>query len=154
MQLCVVFLTLIFQLFTLSIRNVEAQTDYITMKKVLFISVIAFSAMLTSCSVSQEATSNQNQIQTSIVLNQKNYKVIETVTGESKQNYVLGIGGLSRKSLRESAMSDMLKKANLKGEARAIINTNVQYKNQFYIIRKSKCSRISKRKVHFTKRKV
>ena len=134
MQLRVVFLTLISQLLTLSIRNVEAQTDYITMRKVLFISVIAFGAMLSSCSVSQEATSNQNQIQTSIVLNQKNYKVVETVTGESKQNYVLGIGGLSRKSLRESAMSDMLKKANLKGEARAIINTNVQYKNQFYLL--------------------
>lgn len=134
MQLYVVFLTLISQLLTPSIRNVEAQTDYITMRKVLFISVIAFGAMLSSCSVSQEATSNQNQIQTSIVLNQKNYKVVETVTGESKQNYVLGIGGLSRKSLRESAMSDMLKKANLKGEARAIINTNVQYKNQFYLL--------------------
>ena len=83
MQLRVVFLTLISQLLTLSIRNIEAQTDYITMRKVLFISVIAFSAMLTSCSVSQEATSNQNQIQTSIVLNQRNYKVVETVTGES-----------------------------------------------------------------------
>jgi len=36
-----VFLTLISQLLTLSIRNVEAQTDYTTMRKVLFISVIA-----------------------------------------------------------------------------------------------------------------
>lgn len=104
------------------------------MKKVLFIGMIAISAMLTSCSISREATNNQNQIQTSVVLNQKNYKVIGTVTGESKQNYVLGIGGLSKKSLRESAMSEMLKKADLKGNARAIINTNVQYKGQFYLL--------------------
>ena len=121
------------------------------MRKVLFISVIAFSAMLTSCSVSQEATSNQNQIQTSIVLNQKNYKVIETVSGESKQNYVLGIGGLSQKSLRESAMSNMLKKANLKGEARAIINTNVLYKNQFYLLWGKRKAIATGKVIEFTK---
>ena len=92
------------------------------------------SVMLSSCSISREATNNQNQIQTSVVLNQKNYKVIGTVTGESKQNHVLGIGGLSQKSLRESAMGEMLKKANMQGEARAIINTNVQYKTQFYLL--------------------
>lgn len=104
------------------------------MRKSLFIAVIAFGALLSSCSVSRELTSNQNQIQTSIVLSQKNYRVVETVTGESKQCCVLGIGGLSEKSLRESAMSEMLKKANLKGESRAIINTNVQLKKSFYLL--------------------
>lgn len=89
---------------------------------------------LSSCSIMQEATTNQNLIQTNVVLNQKNYKVIGTVTGESKQCYILGIGGLSKKSLRESAMSDMLNNADLKGGARAIINANVQYKNQFYVL--------------------
>lgn len=86
-----------------------------------------------SCAISQDATRNQNLIQTDIVLNQKNYKVVGSVDGESKQCYVLGIGGLSKKSLRESAMSDMFKKADLKGSARAIINVNVQYKKQFYL---------------------
>lgn len=100
------------------------------MRKSLFIGVIAFGALLSSCSVSQELTSNQNQIQTSVVLSQKNYRVVETVTGESKQCYVLGIGGLSKKSV----MSEMLKKANLKGESRAIINTNVQFKESFYLL--------------------
>lgn len=104
------------------------------MKKTVLICMIATVAMLSSCAVSREATTNQNQIQTSVVLNQKNYKVIGTVSGESKQQYVLGIGGLSKKSLRESAMSEMLKKADIKGEARAIINANVQYKNQSYIL--------------------
>ena len=97
-------------------------------------STIVLSVILSSCSISREATSNQNQIQTSVVLNQNNYKVIGNVQGESKQCYVLGIGGLSKKSLRESAMSEMLKKADLQGGARAIINTNVQYKNQFYLL--------------------
>ncbi len=106
------------------------------MKKLMLMSTIVLSVILSSCSISNEATSNQNQIQTSVVLNQNNYKVIGNVQGESKQCYVLGIGGLSKKSLRESAMSEMLKKANLQlqGGARAIINTNVQYKNQFYLL--------------------
>lgn len=106
----------------------------IKMKKILLINVIALSAILSSCSISREATSNLNQIQTSVVLNQKNYKVIGNISGVSKQNYVLGIGGLSAKSVRESAMSDMLKNADLQNESRAIINTNIQYKNLFYIL--------------------
>lgn len=104
------------------------------MKKLIFIKIVILSVLFSGCSVSREATNNQNQIQTSVVLSQSNYKVIGTVTGESKQNYVLGIGGLSQKSLRESAMSEMLKNADLKGSSRAIINTNVQYKNQFYLL--------------------
>ena len=50
------------------------------------------------------------------------------VRGESVQNYVLGMGGLSKKSLNESAMSEMYKNANLTG-SQAIINVNCTYKN-------------------------
>ncbi len=87
--------------------------------------------LMTSCGISQDATSNLNQIQTSVVLSQKNYRVVKTVSGESKQMYVLGFGGLSKKSLKESAMSDMMKNADLK-DSQAIINANVQFKNQLY----------------------
>lgn len=105
------------------------------MRKAIILCAVAISCLFTSCSISREATSNQNQIQTSVVLSQDNFRVIGNVSGTSKQNYVLiGIGGLSKKSLRESAMSEMLKKAELKGGARAIINTNIQYKNQFYLL--------------------
>lgn len=89
-------------------------------------------ALLCSCAISNEATTNYNQIQTNVVLSQNNYKVIGNVSAVSKQCYVFGIGGLSRRSLRESAMSSMLQKADLSGGARAVINPNVQYKNQFY----------------------
>ena len=86
---------------------------------------------LSSCGIMQEATNNQNLIQTDVVLSQKNYKVIGTVTSESKQCYIFGIGGLSKKSLLESAMSDMLKNADLKGGARAIINANALASESF-----------------------
>lgn len=108
-------------------------TTIFYMKKTLMI-MIALCAILSSCSISQDATFNQNLIQTSVVLDQKNYKVIGNVSGTSEQNYIFGIGGLSPKSLRESAMSNMLQNADLKNEARAIINTNIHYKNQFYVV--------------------
>lgn len=89
--------------------------------------------MLTSCSVSRQATDNRNVTQTEVVLAKKNYKVIGMAEGTSAQNYWFGIGGLSKKSLGESAMSDMYKNANLKG-SQAIINVNVSYKNKFILI--------------------
>ena len=108
---------------------------YITLKKFimkkifLFGVVAAISLLMTGCGFSKEAVSNQNQNQTSVVLSKNNYTIVKSVRGESTQTYVFGlIGGLSKKSLKESAMSEMVKNANLKG-SQAIINVNVQYKN-------------------------
>ncbi len=66
-------------------------------------------------------------------MSQANYRVVKSVQGTSSQVYVFGLGGLSRKSLRESAMSEMSKNANLTG-AQAIVNTNIQYKSSNYVI--------------------
>lgn len=100
------------------------------MKKIFLFGVVAaISLLMTGCGFSKEAVSNQNQNQTSVVLSKNNYTIVKSVRGESTQTYVLGlIGGLSKKSLKESAMSEMVKNANLKG-SQAIINVNVQYKN-------------------------
>ncbi|MDE6638589.1 MAG: hypothetical protein K2K25_13105 [Muribaculaceae bacterium] len=103
------------------------------MKKLLLTSVACLALLCTSCSISQQATNNTNLTQTEVVLAKKNYKIVGQVSGESNQNYWFGIGGLSKKSLRESAMSDMYKNANLKG-SQAIINVNVSYKNKFILI--------------------
>ena len=51
------------------------------MKKLILISAITLSAMLSACSTSYEATNNQNQIQTSVLLSQNNYKVIGQAKG-------------------------------------------------------------------------
>ncbi len=90
--------------------------------------------LLSSCGISREATSNSSLLQTQVVLQKNNYKVIGTVTGTSTQNYFLGIGGMSKKSMTESAVSDMMKKADLLGGARAIININIQYKSKYFVI--------------------
>ena len=84
--------------------------------------VATMGLLVSSCGVHQEATSNFNQLQTQVVLDKANYDVVGTDTGECTQVYILGIGGLSKKS-----MSEMYKNANIKG-SQAIINANVQYK--------------------------
>jgi lipoprotein len=103
------------------------------MKKILFIFTILLSLMMTSCGISREATSNSNITQTEVVLSHKNYKVVGIATGESSQNYWFGFGGLSKKSMGQSALNDMYKNANLK-DSQAIIDVHVAYKHKFIII--------------------
>lgn len=103
------------------------------MKKFLLVGIACVGLLFTSCNISKEATSNQNVTQTEVVLAKKNYKVIGTAQGESTQNYWFGIGGMSKKSLNESAMAEMYKNANLTG-SRAIVNVNVAYKNKMVLI--------------------
>lgn len=102
------------------------------MKKTLVACFACLALMCTSCGISRQATGNTNLTQTEVVLAKKNYRVVGTVNGESTQKYWLGIGGMSKKSLQESAMSEMYKNANLKG-SQAIINVNVCYKNKFIL---------------------
>ncbi len=89
--------------------------------------------LLTSCGISREAASNLNVAQTKVVLEKRNFKIVGTVKGKSTQAYYFGIGGLSKKSLTESAMSEMYKNAHLKG-SQAIINVTVTYKSKFILI--------------------
>lgn len=103
------------------------------MKKSVLAIAASIALLTTSCGISRQATNNQNVNQTKVVLATKNYKVIGQVEGESNQNYWFGIGGLSKQSLGESAMSEMYKNANLK-DSQAIINVNVSYKNKFILI--------------------
>ena len=97
------------------------------MKKFLFALVATMGLLVSSCGIHQEATTNLNQLQTQVVLNQANYSVVGTASGECTQVYILGLGGMSKKSMSESAMSEMYKNAKISG-SQAIINPNVQYK--------------------------
>lgn len=103
------------------------------MKKLLLGGVLCLVFIFTSCGISRQATSNVNSVQTEVVLSKKNFKIVKTVTGESSQNYFFGIGGLSWKSMEESAMADMYRNAHLTG-SQAIINVNVSYKNKVILI--------------------
>ena len=58
---------------------------------------------------------------TEVRLVDNNFKVVGLAKGEWSATYVFGIGGLSNKSLMNSAISDMYEKANLTG-SQTIIN--------------------------------
>lgn len=103
------------------------------MKKIILLSMVCLGMLCSSCGISRQATSNQNQLQTEVVLAKKNYKIIGTVQGECTQNYVFGIGGLSKSSMENSAVAEMYRNANLTG-SQAIINQNVSYKNKMILI--------------------
>lgn len=107
------------------------------MRKTLFNLVFAGAAVLamtgmTSCGFSHEATHNSNLAQTEVILQKANYRIVGTVSAESEQTYILGFGGLSQKSLGQSAMADLYKQADLVGTTRAVINVSISYKNAYY----------------------
>lgn len=102
------------------------------LKLVLIGGAIISAIGMTSCGFSSETTGNKNLTQTEVVLQKANYKVVGTVSAKSEQTYILGFGGLSHKSLGQSAMANLYKEADLLGKPRAVINVSVSYKNAYY----------------------
>ena len=96
---------------------------------------MGLSILLSSCGFSREIVRNSNQQQTNVVLSKSNYRVIGEVEGKSSQLYVLGIGGLSDKSLSSTALSEMYHAADKMsfGKSYAVINVNVGIKNCIYL---------------------
>ena len=92
-------------------------------KKSLFI--IPLLLLLNSCGFHDGLTSNINASQTSVVLSQKNYKVIDKVSGTATAKYIFGIGGISAKALVEKARTSMVTKNKLNGGAKAYIYPTV-----------------------------
>ena len=88
------------------------------MKKVIYLSLLFVAMFFTSCAFNTTNYQNQNSVNTVVDLSKADYEIIGTVEGTCQQTYVFGIGGLSKKSLNENALSDMYKNANLQtGEA-------------------------------------
>lgn len=78
------------------------------------------------------ASLNVHSTEAHVQLSKKNFKVVDYVSGEAKTTYIVGIGGLSKRSLIEKARSEMYKNANLVGTSRIILNENIDYYNEFY----------------------
>ena len=71
--------------------------------------------------------------QTNVVLSQKNFHVVKTVEAEVSATYVLGIGGLSKKALKDNALAELTKNANLTG-AQALVNVALHVSLQDYVV--------------------
>lgn len=98
------------------------------MKRIILIFFFA-AVLFSGCAFHSGLTNNFNSNTTTVELSQKNFKVVDYVTGESACTYVFGLGGLGKNALIESAKADMYKKANLTGSARAIANISVDIKH-------------------------
>ncbi len=96
--------------------------------------LIGITFLFSSCAIHSGLTTNSNVHATEIVLSKNNFKVIESVQGESQAMYVFGIGGHSRKAMIAEARANMLSKANLVGGSKAIINETVEVKRSFFPI--------------------
>ena len=66
-------------------------------------------------------TPYQNEpVETKVLLSEANYKIVGQAEGEWSATYVFGIGGWSKKSLTNNAISEMYKNANLTGNQQII----------------------------------
>ena len=98
-----------------------------TMKKIGVLAMIVAVLSLTGCGVA--TTVSNNVTETKIVLSENNFKVVGQAYGEAQATYVFGIGGLSKKALRNNAINEMSKNANLTGaQTLANITTNASVK--------------------------
>ena len=115
----------------------------IIMKAIKYLFLCCISAILfSSCGIAAglNTTSYPNDpVQTQVRLQEKNFKVVGVVKGEWSAKYVFGIGGLSQKSLANSALSDMYKNADLTGSQTIVNVTTVVSTKQviwgIYIVR-------------------
>ena len=91
-------------------------------KLILFFSTIL---LMSSCGINHTPYSNE-PVTTQVNLKHANYRIVKQVDGFASANYVLGIGGLSKKSLEGNAIADMYQKAELVGNQQIINITTTQ----------------------------
>lgn len=96
------------------------------MRKMKFLLIATISLLfLSGCGMTSNMASNIYESQTSVVLSQANFHVVKTVSAEVSSTYFLGLGGINRKSLRNNAVAELTKKANLTG-SQALVNITVK----------------------------
>ena len=91
-------------------------------KLVLLASLCLAVVMFTSCIGTNSMTYNTLN-QTEVILSQNNFNVVGTAEGSYTVHYVFGLGGSSKSAIRENAVQQMYKNANLRG-SQTIINVS------------------------------
>lgn len=86
---------------------------------------IVSAAVLTGCVGVHSSMPSFIDNSPSVSLKQNNFHVVKHVQASASATYILGIGGLSRKALRQNAVADMMTKAELVG-SQAVINVTTK----------------------------
>lgn len=92
--------------------------------KYLFIVMVSI-FLLSSCGLTSNMSQNINSNQTNVVLSKANFHVVKTVSSKVSSTYIFGIGGLSKKALKNNAVAELTKKAELTG-SQALVNVTVK----------------------------
>ena len=88
--------------------------------------IATISTMIMGCSATSGGIGHS--IITEVQLNQNNFKVIKSVTGEASATYFLGVFGPPKGNLLDQARRDMIKQAGLVGTSNAVINVTTDIK--------------------------
>lgn len=89
-----------------------------------------------SCSGINTTPYSHNMPETKLILKEANYKIVGQVEGKWSATYIFGIGGLSKKSLTNNAISEMYKNANLTGSQQIINITTTTSVEQWVVYTK------------------
>lgn len=96
--------------------------------RIFQISMLAIALMFTSC-----ASLHSGYLNNSTSLTQANFSYVErNVQGVSTATYILGIGGLSKETLVNSAKMNLMEDALLK-DNQAVVNTTVNFTTTYYL---------------------
>ncbi len=100
-----------------------------TIKTILFCLV---AVLFASCAGLNFTPYANNPVETKVILSESNYHIVKEVSGEWSATYIFGIGGLSKKSLKNNAVSEMYKNAGLTGNQQIVnVTTTLSVENWF-----------------------
>ncbi|MDO8967923.1 DUF6567 family protein [Algoriphagus sp.] len=108
-------------------------------------------SVMSSCATHSAYTGNLKSQNTQVILSQDNFKIGERIEGKANATYVFGIGGLSKKSLVETARTNMFQNANLQGSPKALVNETFSTKTSFFLLFWKHQVNVSADVVEFTK---
>lgn len=100
--------------------------------RILFLVAILF---LSGCGINSGLVNQYsvNGANSNVILQKKNFKVIETVSGESSDSYLFFIGG-HKQNLVAKAKQNMIENAKLYGTSKAIINVTIEEHDVFKFV--------------------
>ena len=104
-------------------------------RNALYTAVLIAVVFLSSCGVNSGIMNQYsvNGANTNVVLQKKNFKVIENVSGDATDTYWFFIGGF-KQTLVAKAKQNMIEKAKLEGTSKAIINVTLEEHNKLMFI--------------------
>jgi hypothetical protein len=93
------------------------------MKKLVLLAGMMLAVVMFSSCIGTNHMNYNALSQTEVVLSQSNFNVVGTAEGSYSVSYIFGLGGTSKTAMRENAVQQMFKNANLRG-SQTIINVS------------------------------